>query len=786
MNRGFIEMKIAITTIQVVALFCVMLCSCSLSAADDDNDFFESKIRPLLVQHCYECHSGKAGVVESGFDMDTRAGLLGGGDRGIAVVVGKPEESPLLMAVRYRLADLEMPPAGKLPQRETDLIADWIKMGATMPMGTAVQTEDKSPAVIDIAMARSHWAFRPLEPVSTRVDRKQRMNPVDRWVLHYQKKSRMRSTGPASPQQLIRRLSFNLTGLAPEWPDVSAFIGDPSQTHYNELVSKYLSSPAYGERWARHWLDLVRYTDTTASWLESTAGSFRYRDWVVAAFNDDVPYDRFVKLQFAADLMGDSEPGDVAALGLVGLSPTYWKEPRLAPLVIKTVVAEEWEERIDMVGRTFLGLSLACARCHNHKMEPITQQDYYALAGVFASSRILDIPLVAQDEQAVVRAAIKEAAAIRVKIHRQKVLQEGAKDKTVHAKRIVQLQAELKALSVATPQFDAPRVMAVVEDSISVVADGPHLTKVVYTPNQSIDVAVQLRGNPATLGKVVPRRFIELMDPQKTSFSIGSGRLELAESLVSKSEGLLARVIVNRVWRHHFGEGIVNTPSNFGLQGGVPSHPELLETLAWGLVENQWSLKWLQRVIVTSETFQQTSSVDEAAIYRDPNNRWYGRMNRRQHDIEAWRDSMLQVTGLLDSSIGGEPALLSNTDNNRRTLYATIKRRELDEVLKMFGFPEPTAHSPKRDEMNTPLQQLYSLNSEFIWRCADHLASSYTAQQTEEFKLIVSEMYRKVYSREATPQEFDVAIDYLEKTGSDGLRRYIHALLISNEFAFLD
>ena len=784
MNRGFMEMKISITPIQVAALVCVMLCSCSLAA--DDNDFFESKIRPLLVQHCYECHSGKVGVVESGFDMDTRAGMLVGGDHGIAIVVGKPEESLLMKALSYRLADLEMPPDGKLPQRATDLIADWIKTGAVMPLGAAVQTEDKSPALIDIAAARSHWAFRPLEPVSTRVDRQQRMNPVDRWVLHYQKKNRMRSTGPASPQQLIRRLSFNLTGLAPEWPDVSAFSADPTQSQYSELVSKYLSSPAYGERWARHWLDLVRYTDTTASWLESTAGSFRYRDWVVNAFNDDVPYDRFVKLQFAADLMGDSEPGDVAALGLVGLSPTYWKEPRLAPLVIKAVVAEEWEERIDMVGRTFLGLSLACARCHNHKMDPITQQDYYALAGVFASSRILDIPLVAQVDQAVVRAAIKEAAAIRVKIHRQKVLQEGAKDKTAHAKRIVELQAELKALSVATPQFDAPRVMAVVEDSISVLADGPDLTKVVYTPNHSIDVAVQLRGNPATLGEVVPRRFIELMDPQKTPFSIGSGRLELAESLVSKSEGLLARVIVNRVWRHHFGEGIVDTPSNFGLQGGVPSHPELLETLALGLVENQWSLKWLQRVIVTSETFQQSCSTDEAAISRDPNNRWYGRMNRRQHDIEAWRDSMLQVTGLLDASIGGKPALLSNTDNNRRTLYATIKRRELDEVLKMFGFPEPTAHSPKRDEMNTPLQQLYSLNSEFIWRCADHLASSYTAKQTEEFKPIVSELYRKVYSREAMPQEFDVAIDYLEKTGSDGLRRYVHALLISNEFAFLD
>ncbi|MBT4694073.1 MAG: DUF1553 domain-containing protein [Planctomycetaceae bacterium] len=778
-------MKTNKRTTQTTVWICVMVCSCS-SFAGEGIDFFEAKIRPLLAQHCYECHSGKGGVVESGLDMDTRSGLLGGGDRGVAVVVGKPEESPLMKALNYRLDDLEMPPDGKLSQRDRDLISHWIRTGATMPKGDATDAVDDLEAFIDMTAARTHWAFQPLKPVSTRVDRKSLMNPIDRWILHYQKKNRLQSTGVALPEQLIRRLSFNLTGLAPEWQDVAAFAANPSEVQYDNLVNKYLSSSAYGERWARHWLDLVRYTDTTASWLESTAGSFRYRDWVVLALNDDVPYDRFVKLQFAADLMNDSAPGDVAALGLVGLSPTYWKEPRLAPLVIKTVVAEEWEERIDMVGRTFLGLSLACARCHNHKMDPITQHDYYALAGVFASSRILDIPLVGPDKQAIVRAAIKEAAAIRVKIQRQKVLKEGAKDKEAHAKQILKLQAELKIVSETTAQFDAPRVMAVVEDSISVIADGPDLTKVVYTPNHAIDVAIQFRGNPATLGEVVPRRFIELMDPQKTPFSNGSGRLELAESLVSKSEGLFARVIVNRVWRHHFGKGIVATPSNFGLQGAVPSHPELLETLALGLIENKWSLKWLQRVIVTSRTFRQSCRVDEATIARDPSNRWYGRMNRRQHDIEAWRDSMLQVTGLLDFSIGGEPSLLSDPDNNRRTLYATVKRRELDEVLKMFGFPEPTAHSPKRDEMNTPLQQLYSLNSAFIWKCANHFASSYADQQNEDLKLVVAELYRKVYSREVTPYESSVALDYLEKTGSDGLRRYIHALLISNEFAFLD
>ena len=306
----------------------------SANGQSEEFHFFESKVRPLFVARCYKCHSEESGRKEAGLSLDSRESVLVGGDRGPALVVGKPEESLIAIAVSYRNAELQMPPENPITDQEMAILVQWIKQGAKMPVARA------------------------------------------------------------SSNQRVRRLSFDLTGLPPDWSVVNRFVDNPSIEQYELLVNQYLASPQYGERWARFWLDLVRYTDTTSSWLKSTAGSHYYRDWVVRAFNEDMPYDQFAKLQLAADHIPESRSEDIAALGLLGLSPTYWKEPKLSPEVIKVVVAEEWEERVDMLGRTFLGLSLACARCHDHKFDPISQKDYYALAGVFASSRIFDIPLL--------------------------------------------------------------------------------------------------------------------------------------------------------------------------------------------------------------------------------------------------------------------------------------------------------------------------------------------------------------------------------------------------------
>lgn len=763
--------------VQVLLVLCGTAC-CRVHA-EDEFAFFESKVRPLLVEHCYECHSVKHGVVESNYNMDTRAGMLAGGDRGIAIVAGKPEQSRFIQAIAYTHDELEMPPSGRLPAEQQAQFRSWIAEGAKMPDGEVTVAES---ATLDLVRIREHWAF---QNVQDQRSGKGDEEIVDYWIRREQRRQGVRMQAEASAGQLVRRLAYALTGLPPEYSDVEKYVQAPNQETYRELSEKYLASPQYGERWARHWLDLVRYTDTTASWLKSTAGAWRYRDWVIEALNSDVPYDRFVKLQFAADAMGDAAPEDVRALGMLGLSPTYWKEPRLAPVVLEAVIAEEWEERIDMVGRTFLGMSLACARCHDHKFDPVSQDDYYALAGVFANTRVLDVPVVSAEQRQAIVNAVGEIRDLDQLIHREQLARTTAKDKSLHDKRIEQANQRIAALKKIT-EGDVAKVPGVVDASISVIAESADMSKVVYDEQKMVSVALQHRGNPGTKGEIVPRRYLELFDSKGDEFSEGSGRLNLADALFEHSDFLLARVIVNRVWGHHFGQHLVGTPSDFGLQGEEVSHPGLLDALATRLISNDWSLKWLHRTIVESDAFKQGSQFDARYAERDPENKFYWRVQPRRLDVEAWRDSMLAVSGRLDSQVGGAPIPLADSKNNRRTIYAMIKRRELDDVLKMHGFPEPTGHSPKREAVDTPLQQLYALNSEFIWECAVKLVERVGAEESHEE--LVGEIYRLVYARSPLPVEVAVGIEFLsrEGEGTDRLVRYAHTLLISNEFAFVE
>ncbi len=746
---------------------------------EDEFSFFESKIRPVLVGHCYECHSVKHGIVEANYNMDTRDGMLAGGDRGIAIIAGNAEASLLFKAIRYTHDDLEMPPSGRLNADTLRAIEDWINGGAVMPEGNeTVVVADK----LDIETAQNHWAFTDLDD---RRAGKSDGEVVDYWIRKKQKSNGVRMQAEADPGKLVRRLSMSLTGLPPQYEDVLRYERNGTPAVYGELLNKYLASPQYGERWARHWLDLVRYTDTTASWLKSTAGAWRYRDWVINSLNEDVGYDRFVKLQFAADTLDSAEADDMAALGMLGLSPTYWKEPRLAPVVLETVIAEEWEERIDMVGRTFLGMSLACARCHDHKFDPVSQKDYYSLAGVFANTRVLDVPILSAERRREVVAATAEIRDLNDLIHRETLARSTAEDKSVHDTRLREAEERIEVLKKIT-EADVVKVPGVIDASVSVIAESDEMSKVVYEEANMVDVALQHRGNPGAKGEVVARRFLMVFDEKGSEFKRGSGRLDLAEALFKHSEFLVARVIVNRVWGHHFGQHLVSTPSNFGLEGDLPSHPELLDTLARRLIERGWSLKWLHRTILQSNTYKQSSQFHERYVGRDPDNRWYWSVQRRRLDIESWRDSMLKVSGLLDDTLGGKPISLMNPENNRRTIYAEIRRRELDEVLKMHGFPEATGHNPKREKVDTPLQQLYALNSEFIWRCAESLVSNLAGNASED--AIIEELYRVVYQRVPTESEKHLGLRFLhQKDGPEGrLVRYAHALLISNEFAFVE
>jgi hypothetical protein len=595
---------------------------------------------------------------------------------------------------------------------------------------TSTALRAAEPVAVRIAEGRKFWSFQPLRPQTPPAVRAADWprRRLDAFVLGGLEQHGLAPSPAASRQVLIRRVTFDLIGLPPAPEEVEAFVNDQSPDAYERLVERLLASPQHGERWARFWLDLARYADVTESWAEARGQSWLYRDWAVRAVNEDLPYDQFVQRQLAADLIPDLPASERAALGFLGLSPTYWKELKLAPDVIKTVVAEEWEERIQTITGTFLGLTVACARCHDHKFDPITMHDYYALAGVLASTRQVD---------------------------RRVPCGEGLE-----------------------------KVPAVEDAALDVLPDGPHKTKVEYRSGEAQDVAMQLRGNPTTVGPVVPRRFLAVLSPgEPKPFTQGSGRLELARAVVTEGGPLAARVVVNRVWKHHFGSGLVATPSDFGAQGSRPTHPELLDDLAGRFVASGWSLKWLHREIVLSATYRQACAAPHPA---DPDNRWLGRMNRRRLEVEAWRDAMLAVTGELSPALGGPAVDLNNPRNNRRTLYGVVKRRELNDLLRLHDFPDPTTHCPGRIATTTPLQQLYTLNSPFVQQQATALARR-LEREAPTTEARVQRAYRLLYGRPATEGQVKLAVAFLgEKPTAAAWQQYAQVLLGSNEFLFVD
>ena len=744
-----------------------------------DVAFFESKVRPILVERCHECHSAKAKRVRGKLLLDSRDAILKGGESGPAVVPGEPSKSLLIEAVRYGKADMQMPPTRKLPAHEIAILEEWVRRGMPYP-GPAVVV--KKSEGIDWGTARSFWSFQPPK-LATLPGVKNKSWPrgrIDALLLADMEKRGLTPSSPADPRVLIRRATFDLTGLPPTPEEVDAFVRECAsarpQATVERLIDRLLASPDYGERWGRFWLDLARYCDIAEPWAEGKGQAWLYRDWVVKALNDDLPYDRFVVKQLAADLEPNADPRDRAALGFLGMSPQYWKELLLDKDVIKGVVAEEWEERIGAVGSTFLGLTVGCARCHDHKFDPISTQDYYALAGVFASVRHTDISLLPDADAK----KVLEAHAQIQKLQEQ--IKKASKTKDAD-KQIAEWKAEIDAIKKATPGIDLPLARGVTEASLHVLADGAHRTKLVYKTGEPQNVAVQIRGNPANLGPTVPRRFLTILGSE--SFTHGSGRLDLARAIVTKGAPLSARVIVNRVWKQHFGVGLVDTPSDFGSQGSRPTHPELLDDLTVRFIEARWSLKWLHREIMLSAAYQQASTFDEKKHKLDPDNRWLWRMNRRRLDVEMWRDAMLLATGTLDRARGGAPMELTDAKNRRRTIYATVKRRELSDMLRLFDFPDPTVHAAMRIPTTTPLQQLFTLNSPFMQQQATALVQRVKAEPSDEARVRLA--YRLLFGLAPTAGQLRLADEFLGTPSSDETwRHYAQVLLGSNEFTFVD
>jgi hypothetical protein len=707
--------------------------------SEEDAIFFERSVRPLLTAKCWECHSGEA--PEAGLRLDAWDTMVAGGDSGPAVVPGKPADSLLVTAIHYEDGP-QMPPDGKLRDQDIEVLIDWINRGAPWPK-SSIATRTHSSNGFDISDEdRAFWSFQPIAdpPLPDTSDTAWPQTTIDYFVLARLEDAGLAPSQPADKRTLIRRATFDLTGLPPTPDEIEAFVADESPEAFSRVVNRLLASPHYGERWARHWLDVARYGEDQAHTFEARLypQGFRYRDWVASALNEDMPYDAFVRAQLAADLIhgGDKANEDLPALGFFATGPVYYGDRQKL---------DQIDDRIDTLTRGLLGLTVACARCHDHKFDPISTADYYALAGIVASTEYVNVPLVSPEEA---ERAVEEDDR-RLKETKQK-------KKKNHP---------LPYPHVHAIRDDEPRTMR-----------------------------VHIRGNPETLGDEVPRRFLSILSPEKTQlFHNGSGRLELADAIACSDNPLTARVIVNRVWKHHFGRGLVRTLSNFGRMGEPPTHPELLDHVASRFIASGWSLKTLHREMMLTAVYQQASDFDQTRALADPDNRLLWRMNRRRLDVEEWRDAILAVSGTLDDSLGGPSFDLKDAGSHRRTLYARISRHNLDPLLRLFDFPDPNITSDGRPVTMVPLQQLYVLNSDLMATSAKALAARCCATDSDESHRI-RKAIELTLGRTATESEILLGREFLSESptpngGESKLTRweqFAQVLLSTNEFMFVD
>ncbi|WP_435020037.1 PSD1 and planctomycete cytochrome C domain-containing protein [Tundrisphaera sp. TA3] len=865
-------------------------------------EFFEAKVRPVLEVHCINCHG--ATKQKAGLRLDSRDALMRGGDTGAAVEPGRPEGSRLIEAVNHS-ADLQMPPKGKLKDGEVADLTRWVRDGAAWPEPNVAARP--AAAVGITAEDRAFWSFRPVEdpPVPKVADASWPTSPLDRFVLAEMEARGLRPVPPADRRALIRRVSFDLIGLPPAPEEVEAFVADDAPEAFAKVVDRLLASPHYGERWGRHWLDVARYGEDQAHTFEARLypQGYKYRDWVAKALNDDMPYDRFVVEQVAGDLIeGPGREGRHAALGFFALGPVYYGG----------AVYDELDDRVDTLTRGFLGLTVACARCHDHKFDPIPTSDYYALAGIFQSTAYKEIPEAPTEvvaayasAQSAIKAKTAEIAAfVKAESARwaanatpeiprymvgawtlanrrktnpglaaaavageqgleaslldrwAKYLEPRPDDRRpglagwrafvagqdpqvdlsgdpaakaeagrvaaafgdrVRASRIVGEafglpRAETESLRAilgpdglfALPKDQAEKSLpagakaalkAKKAELAKLKADAPAKYPVIHALSDGPspgNMKVLLRGNPATPGPEAPRRFLSVLSPEGPGWDLprGSGRLELARAIASPENPLTARVMVNRVWEHHFGRGLVATPSNFGRMGERPSHPALLDHLARRFVASGWSLKALHREILLSATYQLAAVEDPSNAQVDPANVYLWRANRRRLEVEPWRDAMLAVAGQLDATVGGPSSDLKAPDNRRRTFYGKVSRHDLDGLLRLFDFPDPNITADKRAVTAVPLQQLFALNSGFMERQAEALATRLNAGPGDAADK-VRHAYPLLYARPATDREVALGVAFLSRPDEPGAslgrwERYAQALLAANEFLFVD
>jgi len=889
-------------------------------------EFFEKKIRPLLAENCYKCHSTESGKSKGGLTLDTREAMLRGGKDGEILKPGDPAASRMLVAVSYEDPDLQMPPKGeKLSAQQIADLTEWIKMGAPDPRD-APKPIGSGKLTGLTEHARQHWAYQPVKKPAIPLNKNQQWcrTPVDAFILQKLEEKNMVPSPDADKEALLRRATYDLIGLPPEPQEVEAFLADKSPNAFAKIVDRLLASPHYGERWGRFWLDTARYSDTTGGERNALRGqdyryayAWTYRDYVIKAFNEDKPYDQFIIEQLAADKLPDIDKDKtrLAALGFITVGERF-RNPN-----------DIINDRIDVVSKGFLAMTVTCARCHDHMFDPIPTSDYYALHGIFASTiepkekPMLTSPTNGQRDDFEKRLAALENENREVyyrylnraldEVHtkigsyllagrqlvrkggggaptaeqikeRNQILKEAKLDRyTIQpVLRAVRFEDEIfapfrmfaaldeKTFEARAPEVAAriasnsgnrrninPLVAAAFKDtqpkSLREVADiytklfsslaadrekyiaacakatdgtvtgfAPDLVQLLQTPYEILpaskcdtqnlrdfiqrlpqqagrrvpfvfakinelelkhpgaparamlvtdaqrphDSAVFIRGQAENRGPIVPRHFLEVLSPsgKPAPFKEGSGRLELAQCIASKSNPLTARVMVNRVWMHHFGEGFVRTPDDLGTQSEAPSHPELLDYLSWYFMENGWSLKKLHKLVMLSRVYQESTRTIPEFDTIDPENRLLWRANLRRLDFEAMRDSLLVFSDELDRTIGGQPINLTEEPYSyRRSVYGYIDRGNLPDIMANFDFSDPDMPNSKRTSTIVPQQALFLMNSPMSIDVARRInARSDVADAPDNLSKIFA-IYRVIFQRTPKPAEIQLALSFV-------------------------
>ena len=898
----------------------------TLASADTAGiEFFEKQIRPVLVERCYECHS-EGGKAKGDLKLDSSDSLRKGGVSGPTIVPGRPDQSLLIKAIRQS-GELKMPAKGQpLSTQQIAAFEEWIRMGAPDPREKGVQA---GPPLSDPEKVRNHWAFLPVKnpPLPNLSDAKKELTPIDAFIRAKLDAHKLTPSVSDNKRALIRRAAFDLTGLPPAVADIDAFLADNAPDSFAKVIDRYLASPRYGERWARHWLDVARYADNKGyigvNVERRYPYSYTYRDYVIRAFNEDLPYNRFILEQVAADQLAlgdDKRP--LAAMGFLTLGRRFIGN-----------VHDIIDDRIDVVTRGFMGLTVTCARCHDHKYDPIPTADYYSLYGVFSNSmEPADLPLISTPKDSATYTAFDlelKSRELALTQHRQRItaviILDNQKPDTLvkylltgqsliksgdatvrqsaHNRQLrhyflsrwrnylsetkksphpifhpwhsfaalpeaqfadnaaaviesfskMEPGRQLNALVIKAVSDPAPRSLKEVADRYAalfaqftqknILADpaeeslrqalhaigapwefpekdfenalnraekddfgksqkkveewkitspaAPPRAHVLNDLPKPISAAVFVRGNPNNHGAIVPRHFPEVVAGRdRKTFANGSGRLEMAESIASAQNPLTARVIVNRVWMHHFGQGLVRTPSDFGLRAEPPSHPELLDHLAWRFMAEGWSIKKLHRWIMLSATYQQASTDRPETLLKDPNNLLLSKFNRQRLSFESLRDSLLYTAGRLDISMEGQPVDIAGANPSpRRTIYGFIDRQNLPGYFRTFDFANPDAHSPQRFATTVPQQALYFMNSSFVLEQSKAIVDRPEFNSLADPTAKVRWLYLQVYQRAPSQEEIADAVGFVTAATSNPVavwRELAQTLLQANEFYFID